>query len=414
MTGVSIAATSASLNLGGGVTSTIGSVSGSYNISAKTFSLTLNSVNIAFSSFVNISATTASLTYAGGTTTLVNLSGGGTQSVSLLTIGATDVNIFAGLNGPASNTGAVGVELTGANLALALMSTSTGTTYYGVSANATSLSSVGLPGDITVGAGDLDIQINGASTGSASVVNFDTSFTNPGGNGLAVTGTSIVLDFNQSLVQVAGTLNLAVTDYLQISGGFKFTQTASEVDIIVGSGAFTGATDLTFAVGPIDNPLFSATGSVSMSFNATTFTLNNATLTVNTTLKVASVLEVETLSVSLSNLSVDLATGNLSGTVDSGGVHDPVLTVTAASATLFPGSSYVTGSVTATSGGDGLGFQGTFRPSNRRVQHQTGAVPSGCRLRVHCRFNRCPGHVQSSRFRPASATGANWQRHLGF
>jgi len=360
VTGVSITAASASLNLGGGVTSTIGSVTGSYDIGTKAFSLTLNSVNIAFSSFVNISAASASLNYGGGNTTPVNLSGGGTQSVSLLTIGVTDANIFAGLNGPASNAGAVGVELTGANLALALMSTSSGTTYYGVSASATSLSSVGLPGDIKVGAGDLDIQINGASTGSTSVVNFDTSFTNPGGNGLAVAGTSIVLDFNQSLVQVAGTLNLDVTDYLQISGGFKFTQTASEVDITVGSGAFTGATDLTFAVGPTDNPLFSATGSVSMSFNATTFTLNNATLTVNTTLKVSSVLEVETLSVSLSNLSVDLATGNLSGTVDSGGVHDPVLTVTAASATLFPGSSYVTGSVTATSGGDGLGFQGTF------------------------------------------------------
>ncbi len=254
----------------------------------------------------------------------------------------------------------MGVELDNANLALALMSTSTGTTYYGVIASATVLKGDGLPNDIQVGAGDLNVQVNGASDGSANVVNFDTSFTNPGGNGLAVAGTTEVLDFAGSLIQVSGTLNLDVTNYIQISGGFKFTKTASEMDITVGSAAFTGATDLTLAIGPSDNSLFSATGSLQMSLTATTFTLVSASVTVNTSLKVGSVLEIDTLTATLTNLSIDLATGNLSGVVDSGGVHDPELTITAATAKLFPDGGSITGSVTATPNGDGLGVQGTF------------------------------------------------------
>jgi len=71
-------------------------------------------------------------------------------------------------------------------------------------------------------------------------------------------------------------------------------------------------------------------------------------------------LEVDTLSVTVSNLAIDLATGSLSGVTDSGGTHPPVLTITAASATMFPGGSTITGSISATAGGDGLGFQGTF------------------------------------------------------
>ncbi|MDE3068412.1 MAG: hypothetical protein KGJ60_12810, partial [Verrucomicrobiota bacterium] len=362
VTAVSISATSASLNLGGAVTSTIGQVNGSYDVSTQKFSLTLNSVRIGFSSFVNISADSVALSYTGGNSTSVNLTNGtatSTATVSLLTLGINNATVFAGLNGPASNSDAVGVELSGANLALALMSASGGSVYYGVAASATSLSGVGLPGAITVGTGDLDVQVNASNDGS-NVVDFNTSFAGPGLTVQTGPGSSVNLDYTGSLIQVAGTLDLGVTDNVHISGGFRFTQTATEMDIVVGSAAFAGAQDLNFVLGSEANPFFSATGSVSMTLTATTFTVNSASLTVNTPLKIASVLEVDTLSASLSNLAIDLATGDLSGTVDSGGVHDPVLTLTAASASLFPGSTAITGSITATTGGDGLGFQGTF------------------------------------------------------
>jgi hypothetical protein len=130
---VTISATSASLTLGGAVTSTFGQITGSYDIAGKTFSLSLKSVNIAFSSFVNITADGASLTYNSSTSTTVNLTDGtntSTKSVSVLTLGIDNASVFAGANGPASNSDAVGVSLSGANLALALMSAPDGTVYY--------------------------------------------------------------------------------------------------------------------------------------------------------------------------------------------------------------------------------------------------------------------------------------------
>ncbi len=315
---VSITATSASLTLGTAVTSSTGMVTGSYNSTTKAFSLTLNSLQISISSFVNISATTASVNYNGAAagSTMVTLAAGGSPvAVSLLTVGITGANIFAGVNGPASNSGAVGVSLTGANFSLALMSASSGTTYYAVSATASMLAGVGLPADITVGVGSLNVQINGSSDGT-DAVNFAASFPT---TGLTVPGSSLSpLDFTQSLIQVSGSLTLNVTNYIQISGGFDFTQTAGVVDITVGAAAFTGATALTFSLGSAASPFFSATGGVSLSFDSTTFTVISASLTVNTDIKIASVLEVDGLSVSLSNLAINLATGAVAGTVSMG------------------------------------------------------------------------------------------------
>src|SRR6202000_567106 len=100
-------------------------------------SLTMNTINIALSSFVNISATSATVTYSDNATTTATLTDGSntcTQSVSLLTVGINNATVFAGVNGPDTNSGAIGVKLTGANLALALMSSTDGKTYYSVHA----------------------------------------------------------------------------------------------------------------------------------------------------------------------------------------------------------------------------------------------------------------------------------------
>ena len=53
---VTIAADSASLNLGSTVTSTITNITGTYALPGKTFSLTLGSVDFAVSSFVSVHA----------------------------------------------------------------------------------------------------------------------------------------------------------------------------------------------------------------------------------------------------------------------------------------------------------------------------------------------------------------------
>ena len=314
-------------------------------------------IKLEFGGFVSVSGSMAIQSQAG---TTVTLTGGATQTMSELTIGANDVTIFAGMNGPSTNTNAVGVELDKASFALALFTGTTGKVYYGVVANATSLSSVGLPKSIKVGAGDLDVEINGSNDGG-TVVNFDAF---KPGTGLTVqtgTGTNMALDFTGSLIQVKGTLDLSITDNLNFSGSFSFTKTATEMDINFGHLAtFSGAKDLSFSLGPSKDPYFSATAYGSMTITATTFTLNTVSVTVTTPLKIASILEVDTLSATVSDLSIDLATGDLSGVTDSKGVHDPTLTITAASAALFPGSSSITGAISATTGGDGLGFNGTF------------------------------------------------------
>jgi hypothetical protein len=524
VTAVTIQTGTASLNLGGGVTSSIQSATGSYNVSSQTFSMTLNTVAIAFSSFVNVTAGSASVTYVGGNSTNVTLSNNTTKPVSLLEIGISNASIFAGVNGPASQSGAVGVELDNASLGLALMSASDGTLYYGLQTTVGTLRAVGLPSGftmsatnlgmqinsstdgsnvvnfdqsfvrgtglavsvgstsinldyqqqffeasgtidlafngfvdiqggmaieymgsqsvtvtgsstpvtvstltigasvVTIFAGDngpasnsgavgvelqnagfalalmkaangttyfglmasadslaavglpantlqlsgtsLNLEINGSSGGTGGVVNYDASFPGSSGNGLSVPtgpGTSQVLDFTQEIVQVQGALTLGVAGYIQVGGGFSFTQTSGGVDFVVGSAAFSNAPVLAFAVGTASNPIFSATGSLSITITPTTFTINNASLTVSasTPLKIASVLEVVSPSVTLSNLSIDLASGDMTGTVGPNGAQDPVLTVTAESASLFPGNTCFTGSVTPTSPG-GLGFQGTF------------------------------------------------------
>jgi hypothetical protein len=320
-------------------------------------------IDLEFNGFVDIQGSMA-IEYMGGQSVTVT---GNTApvAVSILTIGASDVTIFAGINGPASKSGAVGVELQNAGFALALMTAANGTTYYGLMASADSLSSVGMPSSaIQFSGSSLNVEINGSSGGTGGVVNFDASFPGNSGNGLSVlTGpsSSEVLDFAQEIVQVQGALTLGVTDYIQISGGFSFTQTSSGVDIAIGSSAFTNAPVLDVTVGTSTNPIFSATGGLSISINSTTFTITSATLTIDpgTSLKIASVLEVESPSISLSNLSIDLSSGAIGGTIGPSGAQDPVLTLSAESASLFPDSTSFTGSVTPTSPG-GLGFQGTF------------------------------------------------------
>ncbi|HEY3763325.1 MAG TPA: hypothetical protein VGN23_16385, partial [Verrucomicrobiae bacterium] len=234
---IGISATSASLTLGGAVTSTIGAITGTYSLSSKTFSLTLNTVAINFSSFVNVNMASAALTFGAGTTTtatVVNGSSSTTQTVSVMTLGINNANIFAGINGPATNSGAVGISITGANLALALMSTSTGTTYYGLDATANAVTDVGLPSPVSITSTNLQVLVNGSNSGN-SAVNFVTTF---GSTGLSVAtgGTPINLNYTTQFLQVSGTFQISYTGFIYISGTIAIqTQAAASVTLTNGT-----------------------------------------------------------------------------------------------------------------------------------------------------------------------------------
>jgi hypothetical protein len=362
---VTVHADAASLTLGSAVTSTINDINGTFSLPGKTYSLTLGSSDFAISSFVFVHANSAAITYDPNAATTVTITNGATtstKSVSTLTIGATGVTIFAGLNGPASNSGATGLSLTNANLALALFKPVIGSDtsfYYGLKASADSLAPVGLPTGVDVGATDIAVEVNSSFDGSHVV-----DFTKLAGGKLTVPtgGTTFEdLDFDGAILKVAATVNLDFTDFIHINGSFSFTKTSSQVTIVAGQAAFDGASDVTFKLGSASDPFLSATGSVSLKFDAVNFSILSASLTVNGTFTLASVVEVDTPSISVTNLTINKATGEITGVVDGDGtIHDPTLSITAVSASLFPGNSTLTATVSATGGGDGLGFQGTF------------------------------------------------------
>lgn len=330
------------------------------------------SLTLDFDGFIYV---TGNLSFVqGGTTGTLNLTDGTNTSTttitSMLEIGASDVTIFAGISGPAINPNAKGIQLSNASFALALIYGADGKTYYGLQASANSLAAVGLPPGFDISGSNLAAAING-SNNSGTVVNFDSSFTSgTGGAGLLVStggGNNVTLDFSTQLVQVTGSISLQFSSYLSISGGFDYTQTSGAVtNIVLGSGAYTGASDLTFTVGTSSSTLFTATGSLNMTISAGTTTINSASLTVSE-IRVANILDVTSPSLSLSNIAINNATGAISTSGNS------TLTITAVSATLFPGSTVLNGSVapdpndpvTAANGGTEVnGFNGTFNLSS--------------------------------------------------
>ncbi|MGO9478591.1 MAG: hypothetical protein ACLQAH_13200 [Limisphaerales bacterium] len=306
-------------------------------------------IELDFNSFVYING---SLAITSAPDTSVYLNNGTTTattptSVSELLIGADDVTIFVGVNGPSTNSSATGVELSGAGLALAIFKPATGTDiYYGLQATAASLSGVGLPNDITVSGTDINVAINGNSNASGPVVDFVASF---GANGLAVptgTNTSVNLAFTSAVVQVAAEVTFDIGTYIQISGGFSFTKNNTEIDIEVGTTAFTNAQALSFSIGSF----VTATGSLSMVIDANNITINQATLSDSGTFAIGSILTADTPTVIISNFVINRVTGALTG--DNNG--DPTIEVTAVGASLFPGNSSVTATISTTNSNPGL------------------------------------------------------------
>ncbi len=193
-------------------------------------------VNLTVGSFVSISG---SMTFQDSTATgtTLNLTDGTTTTAnSILEIGAGvvttssgssgGVNVFAGANG-------VGVQLTDASLALALIEGADGHLYYGVKATAGTFGTVGLPTGFTLTSSNLEVSLNGSNNANA-VANFGTSFTVPNTSptvpGLAVPlnsligGASVVLDYTGPLVQVSGSVLINLGGFIYLSGNMFFQQ----------------------------------------------------------------------------------------------------------------------------------------------------------------------------------------------
>ena len=339
-------------NAYGGLTIQTASVAAFVNTAAPVVSVS-GSLTLNLDGFIYVSGNISFLEQSGSGT--LNLaSNAGTSSTtynSILEIGASNVSIFAGEGGPATQAGAAGLQLTSASFALALVYGANGNTYYGLMASAQSIGSVGLPSGFNVTGSNLFVAINGGADSNGYVADFASSFGN--GSGLVVStggGNSQTIAFTQPLVQVYGQIALQFGSFISIQGGFNYSDQAGVQTILLGQSAFTGAPDLSLTITAGGNTLFTASGSLDMVITPTvgnthgTTEITSASLTVPE-IKIASVLDVITPTVTITNLAIDNVTGAF--TAQSGST----LTITADSINLFPGSSVLSGSVTSSTPG---------------------------------------------------------------
>ena len=116
----------------------------------------------------------------------VTLSDQTSATVRLVTVGASDVNIFVGYNGPASNANAIGLSIENGEFALALLN-ATPQSYYGIKAKGTA-KIIGIPGIGSLNMGDIEIEANsGGQLVTRTIAN-----ANAAANSLSLTGGTLV------------------------------------------------------------------------------------------------------------------------------------------------------------------------------------------------------------------------------
>jgi hypothetical protein len=167
-------------------------------------------------------------------------------AVDLLTIGAANVNAFAGMNGGTAD--ALGLSLAGVDFALALAAEKTpaaGATkrsWATLKAEADGASFTGIEG-MTIGAQSLDVEIN-RSAADGSLVDYGT-------NPLEIaTGpaSSISLDMEGSegqLLRVSGSLDINLFNFFSVNGSFALEKSVGSVKVVDTAGTTATGDDTT-------------------------------------------------------------------------------------------------------------------------------------------------------------------------
>ncbi|MEO1925432.1 MAG: LEPR-XLL domain-containing protein, partial [Gammaproteobacteria bacterium] len=193
--------------------------------------------NLANMVYVNSSF---SLAYGGlSTASLVDLDGNvTTKEVRLFSLGAAQVNLFFGVHGPADQDGAVGLSIQQANFAWALLlptSANDSASYYGLRATSTTVALVGVEG-LSLSVNSLELGLNGSNNDSQQrVVDFTQGDLDGDGDSDGVTriqtsaSTFLDLTHNSSLAYAQGDLTLVVSDFVSLSGTFRFEMQGSGV-----------------------------------------------------------------------------------------------------------------------------------------------------------------------------------------
>ena len=282
----------------------------------------------------------------------VALSGGGTvASLEVLTVGASDVDAFAGVNGPADSGSAMGLSLQDVDFALVLGKVKAPAapavatdlrTFTAVTATVGDASFIGIDG-LTLSVTSLAVDINkGGGTNNAvantTALDFDTSplEVNTGG------GNSLTIDYATETLKAEGTVDIGVFGFFYVSGNFAFEKSsltdvalsgggtvaslevltvgASDVDAFAGvngpadSGSAMGLSlqdvDFALVLGKVKAPAAPAVATDLRTFTAVTATVGDA-----------SFIGIDGLTLSVTSLSVDINKG--------GGTNNAVANTTA-------------------------------------------------------------------------------------
>ncbi|ETR66088.1 MAG: hypothetical protein OMM_13271, partial [Candidatus Magnetoglobus multicellularis str. Araruama] len=163
-----------------------------------------------------------------------NLDGDGViEDMEVMTIGASDLFAFAGVNGPQDSEGAIGFALSNVNIGMAFMQSPTrDTKYLSLKAMVGDASFIGVD-DLTLSASNLFVAIN-KSFGSDDVVHFAEApfMINAGLGGM------IPLDYHFSMGQVLrteGDITIQIGDSVYMDGHIAFETRAQEMFISDGS-----------------------------------------------------------------------------------------------------------------------------------------------------------------------------------
>jgi hypothetical protein len=149
--------------------------------------------------------------------------------VSLLTIGGSGVRAFAGLN--AGTDDEVGLLLEETDFAVVVASDSSSSRVWTtVSAAARSVSFEGLGDGLALSGSDLGVAVNISAT-DGSVLDYSTTgISVPSG---ADSSIDIDLDGNLGeILQVNGTLNVRLFDYLNVGGSFSFEKSVQSIQLV--------------------------------------------------------------------------------------------------------------------------------------------------------------------------------------
>jgi hypothetical protein len=238
---------SASISIGTAVTGSVTGFSGSYNTGSSTFSVNLSGLNLSFSSFLSIQASSAALSLAETPVTLTLSDNTTTRSVTEMTIGLTGATVFAGLNGPATNPGAVGLTLggPGLDLGLAVLQSTQGYYYYALSSSGGTVGTVGLPAMLSANFVNPTLQVNAGNDPH----NLAADFHSLAGNALAIPGSNgISLTYRTPLLDAAATGTVMIGPSMSLSGSLALsieTVSASAPEVSLNGNGLAGTQVLT-------------------------------------------------------------------------------------------------------------------------------------------------------------------------